>query len=194
MKITHISIFAVMLVVAAVAFAGCSTTTTTQQAGSFGTTGSPSATSGSSASSSGAGADSANSLMNYNWVEYKATSGSGESAMTVYTKFARDGKCTFRMEGGAADKLPANLRGGDCSANKGSSGMTSAPNPSGTPTSGLSCSAVEEPVTVPAGIFTATKCTTPTGGTMWMVKNKFMVRLQTTSSAGPYEMVLNGYG
>ena len=61
----------------------------------------------------------------------------------------------------------------------------------------ITCSPVDESVTVPAGTFTATKCTITSkdgSATTWVVRNKFMVKMQSSSPQGSVEMVLNTYG
>jgi hypothetical protein len=61
----------------------------------------------------------------------------------------------------------------------------------------VSCSPIPESVTVPAGTFSATKCTVASQGhtsTTWVVKDKFMVKMESTTDAGPMSMVLNAYG
>jgi hypothetical protein len=61
----------------------------------------------------------------------------------------------------------------------------------------ITCSPIDESVTVPAGTFTATKCTITSkdgSATTWVVRNKFMVKMQSSSSQGSVEMVLNSYG
>src|SRR5512139_2006759 len=138
MKVSHISLLAVTLVVTAAIFAGCSgTSTAAPPAGGTGTTGtSPSGsttlsgggtqtTDTSSPGSSGTqaaavtGADLFGHL-NYNWVEYKTTTGTGSEAMTMYMKYNRlTGKCTMRFEGAAAAQMPPGMQEMDCSAQSG---------------------------------------------------------------------------
>jgi hypothetical protein len=198
MKFSYISLIAVMLVVTAVAIAGCSgSNPATTSAGSTPASGTSSpASSGSSAVAVG-GADLFGNL-NYNWVEYKMSTGSGDQAMTIYYKYDKQtGKCSMRFEGAAAANMPANMQNIDCS----SKGGQSASNPNQVSSDAqVSCSPLEESVTVPAGTFSATKCTVTsasqgTTSTMWVDKGKFMVKMEASSSqGGSVSMVLNAYG
>lgn len=198
MKFSHISFIAVMLVVIAVAIAGCSgsspATTSTGGANAAVTT-----VSGSSGSQAAAvsGANLFGNL-NYNWVEYKMSTGSGDQAMTIYYKYDKqNGKCSMRFEGAAAANMPANMQNIDCSSKGGQS--VSNPNQVSSDAQ-VSCSPLEESVTVPAGTFSATKCTVTsasqgTTSTMWVDKGKFMVKMEASSSqGGSVSMVLNAYG
>lgn len=197
MKFSYISLIAVMLVVTAVAIAGCSgSNPATTSAGSTPASGTSSpASSGSSAVAAG-GADLFGNL-NYNWVEYKMSTGSGDQAMTIYYKYDKQtGKCSMRFEGAAAANMPANMQNIDCS----SKGGQSASNPNQVSSDAqVSCSPLDESVTVPAGTFSATKCTVTsasqgTTSTMWVDKGKFMVKMEASSSQGSVNMVLNAYG
>jgi hypothetical protein len=211
MRFSHISIIAVMLVVIAIVAAGCSgssgakpLTSTTQAAGSA-TSGSSS--SGSSSSGSSGSAVSGSDLfggLNYNWVEYKIDAGSGSQGMTIYYKFNKQtGKCTMRFEGAAAANMPASMQNIDCGSKGqtttgGQTASTNDPNKVSSDAT-VSCSPLEESVTVPAGTFSATKCTVTsatqgTTSTTWIVKNKFMVKMETKTNSGAMSMVLNSYG
>jgi hypothetical protein len=209
MRFSHISLIAVMLVVIAVAIAGCSGNSgaqpivkSTQAAGSSsGSSTSGTSSSGSSSGSSGSSSSSVSGAdlfggLNYNWVEYKIDAGSG---MTMYIKQNKlTGKCSTRFEGAAAANLPADMNGKeyDC---KGGSGSSSSPSVPDAPPSDakVDCSLLDESVTVPAGTFSATKCTVTSQGhtsTTWIVKNKFMVKMESSTDAGAMNMVLNAYG
>ena len=207
MRFSHISLIAVMLVVIAVAVAGCSGNNgaqpivkDTQAAGSTssGSSSSGSSSSGSSGGSSAAvgGADLFGGL-NYNWVEYKLSTGSDSGGMTIYMKYNKQtGKCSMRFEGAAAANMPANMQNIDCGSKGGSTQTQSDPNqvPSDAK---VSCSPIPESVTVPAGTFSATKCTVTSQGhtsTTWIVKDKFMVKMESSTDAGAMSMVLNAYG
>jgi hypothetical protein len=202
MRFSHISLIAVMLVVIAVAVAGCSgTTQTTPSGGGTQATGSPSSGSSSSGSSgSQAAAVSGTDMfggLNYNWVEYKTSTGSGENAMTVYMKWNRQtGKCSMRFEGAAAANLPANMQEMDCSPK---TGQTTQGDPNTVSSDAkVDCALLEESVTVPAGTFSATKCTVTSKdgmvGTTWIAKGKFMVKMEASSGQGSTSMVLNAFG
>jgi hypothetical protein len=197
MKFSPISLIAVMLVVIAVAFAGCSGSSPAPS--SSGSTQAPGTTvaagsSGTPAAVSGAGLF---GNLNYNWVEYKMSTGSGSSAMTIYMKYDRQtGKCTMRFEGAGASELPAGMQEMDCSAKSGQA-STGDPNKVSSDAQ-VSCSPLEESVTVPAGTFSAIKCTVTSQGmtsNTWVVKDKFMVKMEGSSTAGGSTiMVLNAYG
>jgi hypothetical protein len=200
MKVTHISLIAVVLVVIAVSLAGCSTTTTiappsggTQAAGSSGGS-SPSGTSsgGSGSAVSGAGLF---SKLNYDWVEYKIDAGSG---MTMYMKQNRKtGICSTRIEGAAAANMPAGMASREFPCKEGS-GQASTSVPDAPPSDAkVTCSPIPETVSVPAGTFSATKCTVVSKGmttSSWIVKDKFVVKTEGSSTeGGSMSMVLNDY-
>jgi hypothetical protein len=202
MKFSHIGIIAVMLVVIAVALAGCSGTSTkaptgtgTPVAGSA-----PSGTSASGSSGSSAAAVSGTDLfggLNYNWVEYKMSTGSGSDAMTIYYKYNKQtGKCSMRFEGAGASQMPAGMQEMDCSGTGASGKTTSDPNKVSSDAK-VDCSLIDESVTVPAGTFSATKCTVTSQGTTsttWIAKGKFMVKMEANTGDGSMNMVLNSYG
>ncbi len=213
MKVSHISLLAVMLVVTAAILAGCSgTSPAAPPAGGTGTTGiSPSGsttpsgggtqtTDTSSPGSSGTqaaavtGADLFGHL-NYNWVEYKTTTGTGSEAMTIYMKYNRlTGKCTMRFEGAAAAQMPPGMQEMDCSAQ---GGTRNDPNQVSSDAK-VDCSLLDESVTVPAGTFSATRCTVTskdgTVGNVWIARGQFMVRMEAGTGQGSATMVLNAYG
>lgn len=199
MRFSHIGIIAVVLVAIAVALAGCSGSSPTTP--SSGSTQVPGTTASSGSSGSSAAAVSGTDLfgnLNYNWVEYKMSTGSGDQAMTIYMKYNRQtGKCTMRFEGAAAAQLPANMQEMDCSAKGGQTASTGDPNKVSSDAK-VSCSPLEESVTVPAGTFSATKCTVTSQGmtsNTWVAKGKFMVKMESSSTeGGSTSMVLNAYG
>ncbi len=211
MRFSHISLIAVMLVVIAVAIAGCSGNSGAQpivkdtQAAGSSSSGSSSSGSSSGSSSSGSSGSSGSTVagadlfggLNYNWVEYKMSTNSDAGGMTIYMKFNKaTGKCSMRFEGAGASEMPASMQNIDCSSKGGSTQTQSDPNtvPSDAK---VSCSALPEPVTVPAGTFSATKCTVTSQGhtsTTWIVKDKFMVKMESSTDAGAMNMVLNAYG
>jgi hypothetical protein len=115
--------------------------------------------------------------------------------MTIYMKFDKQhGKCSMRFEGAGASQMPANMQNIDC----GSKGGTTQSDPNTVASDAkVSCSPVPESVTVPAGTFSATKCTVTSQGhtsNTWVVKDKFMVKMESSTDAGPMSMVLNAYG
>jgi len=207
MKVSHIGVIAVMLLVIAIAIAGCtSPQTSTTPAGGSGkassaagagapgsgaASGSPISGSASAAGSSVSGSGLFGGL-SYNWVEYKMSGGSAGQQMTVYIRYDKSGKCSMRFEG-APQGMPATM---DCSA-KGGTTAQSDPNQVSSDAQ-VSCSPVDEQVTVPAGTFSATKCTVTAKGsssTVWVAKGKFLVKMEAASSqGGSGEMELNAYG
>ena len=197
MRFSPIGIIAVVLVVTAVAIAGCSSSSPPPSSSGGtqapGTTAAAGSSAGSGAAVSGAGLF---GNLNYNWVEYKMSTGSGSDAMTIYMKYNKQtGKCTMRFEGAGASQLPASMQEMDCSAQ---GGQASAGDPNIIdPKQRVDCALLEESVTVPAGTFSATKCTVTSEGytsTTWVAKGKFMVKMEGTSAGGSTSMVLNAYG
>jgi hypothetical protein len=197
MRFSHISLLAVMLVVVTVALAGCSGSSPATPSGggtpvpstpASGSTGTPAAVSGSDLFGN----------LNYNWVEYKMTTGSGSNAMTMYYKYNRQtGKCSMRFEGAGVSEMPAGMQEMDCTPTGSSSAAAGDPNEISTDTK-IDCSLLDESVTVPAGTFSATRCTLTSqeGGTSttWIAKGKFMVKMEASTSEGAMNMVLNAYG
>jgi hypothetical protein len=186
-----------MLLVTAVLLAGCSGTTPAASSAAGTTAATPAGSSSSGSSGASAAAVSGIDLfggLSYNWVEYKISTGSGADAMTVYYKYNRQtGKCTMRFEGaGAVQGMPTEM---DCSA-QGSQTSQGDPNQVSSDTQ-VSCSPLEETVVVPAGTFSATKCTMTAKGTTatsWIAKGKFIVKSEARSSDGSVIMELNSYG
>ena len=214
MKVSHISVMAVVLLVIAIAIAGCtSTQTSTTSSSGSGQAASASGTGASnSGGSSGSGSSGSSSVstsdlfggLSYNWVEYKISgssgtspSSSGTSSSTMYVKYTNTGACTIRFEN-PPQGAPSTI---DCGP--GATGFAAAEgqaNPNKPhPGTQISCSG-DESVTVPAGTFTATKCTTTSSGgytsTIWVVKGQFLVKAlgTSTSSGATGEMELNAYG
>jgi hypothetical protein len=197
MRFSPIGIIAVMLILIAVALAGCSgSSTTAPQGGGTPAAGTPS--SGGSAAVSGTDLFGG---LSYNWVEYKMSTGSGSNAMTIYTKYNRQtGKCSMRFEGAGASGMPAGMQEMDCSATGSTTGSSQAsadPNRVSSDAK-VDCSLFEESVTVPAGTFSATRCTVTSHGavsTSWIAKGKFLVKTETSSpQGGSMSMVLNAFG
>jgi len=190
MKISRISIIAIMLVVIAVAIAGCSGTTPT-------TGGTPAATTtagakpGSSAPAAGSvvsGAGIFGTASPYNWIEYKMSSG----GMTIYTKYEKSGKCTMRMEGAG---LPSGGMTQDCS----STGGQAQSDPSKVSSDVTYIFVGIEPVSVPAGTYPAASKYTSTykgvTATFWTAPGvPGFVKMVSSSSDGAATMELNGWG
>lgn len=189
-----------MLVVIAVALAGCASTGPAPQ--STGTTPAAGTSPGSSSSvsqtaaGSGSGGSNLFGGLNYNWVEYKMSTGAGSDAMTIYMKFDKvTGKCTMRFEGAGAANMPSGMQEMDCSAKPGQATQS---NPNQVSSDAVvTCSPLDESVTVPAGTFSATKCTVTSKGytsTTWVAKGRFMVKMEGSAEGGSTSMVLNAYG
>lgn len=199
MKLSYLSVIAIMIVVTGVAFAGCASNSTSTPATVTPVSGSsPSAPAGSAvptaaapAGSTSGGAVSGSSIfsaLSYNWVEYKTTA----QGTTVYIKFDKTaGTCTMRFEGANVPQgMPTTM---DCS-----SGGNAQNNPNQIASDAqVTCSPISEQVTVPAGSFSATKCTVVSQGTTsttWVVPGKYMVKTETTTAQGPVDLELNAYG
>jgi hypothetical protein len=107
----------------------------------------------------------------------------------MYYKWTQSGECSIWMEGEEATPM-------DCSTVGGSKVASSDPNYV-SPDAQVSCSPLPETVIVPAGSFSATKCTitSPDGNTAtsWVVKDRFMVKLESSSGGRSAGMVLNAY-
>jgi hypothetical protein len=203
MKFSPMYVLAIMFVVVAVAIAGCSGSSPkapsgggTQAAGTSSGSSSSGSSSGSSGSSAAAvsGADLFGNL-NYNWVEYKIATGSGDQSMTIYYKFDKAGKCSMRFEGAGAANMPASMQNIDCSSKGSSTSSQSDPNKVSSDAQ-VSCSPLPETVIVPAGTFSATKCSVTSQGvtsSTWVVKDKFMVKMESSTKDGSMSMVLNDY-
>jgi hypothetical protein len=198
MKLSYFGILAIMIVVIGVAVAGCASNSPSAPATGTPASVSPPGPAGSSAptaaatagSSSGGGISGASLFggLSYNWVEYK-TSAQGT---TIYIKFDKTaGTCTMRFEGANVPQgMPTTM---DCS----SSGK-SQNNPNQiTSDAQVTCSPISEQVTVPAGSFSATKCTVVSQGTTsttWVVPGKYMVKSESNTAQGPVDLELNAYG
>jgi hypothetical protein len=199
MKVSPVSLIAVMLVVIAVSLAGCSGSSPAAPStgGSIPVPGTT-ASQGTSGSQSAAvsGADLFGGL-SYNWVEYRMSTGSGNDAMTIYYKYNKQtGKCSMRFEGAGAAGMPAGMQEMDCTPTGSSQVSAGDPNEIN-PDAKVDCSLLDESVTVPAGTFSATKCTVTSQGmtsTTWIAKGKFMVKMEANTGDGSMNMVLNSYG
>jgi hypothetical protein len=207
MKVSHMGIIAVMLVVIAVAVAGCTGSGTSPAAPAAG--GAPSGGSGAATGGSGAaaaapaaassGSVDASSVFGaaYNWVEYKMSTGSGSEAMTVYMKWSKDGKCSMRFEGAGASQMPSNMQNIDCSKGSGTTGQ-SQNNPNEVKSDVKMVKVGTETVTVGAGTFVADKYTITSSdgtiGTYWVAAGKPMLKMQGSNAGGNAVMELNGWG
>ena len=187
-----------MLVVIAVAIAGCSSTsptTSTTVAATPKTTNAAGAPSGTTSAPAG-GSVSGGQLfggVGYNWVEYKMSTGSGSDAMTIYYKYDKQtGKCTMRFEG--AKKIEGMPTVMDCSSTGG--GKTQGdPNQVNPDVKFVKVGTAV--VTVPAGPFTADKYTATfqgTTGTYWFVNGKPLIKMTGGDATGSMNMELNGMG
>jgi hypothetical protein len=187
-----------MLVVIAVAIAGCSGTSPTTP--TTGTT-TPKATTAAAAPSGTTSAPSTGSVsggdlfggVGYNWVEYKMSTGSGSDAMTIYYKYNKQtGKCTMRFEG--AKKIEGMPTEMDCSSTGGGKAQGD-PNQVNPEVKFIKVGT--EVVTVPAGTFTADKYTATyqgVTGTYWFVNGKPLIKMTSGDATGSMNMELNGMG
>lgn len=196
MRFSHIGLIAAIIVVIAVALAGC--TGSSPAAPSGGSTPASGSSGSQPAASAPSGADLFGNL-NYNWVEYKMSMGSGSEAMTVYYKYNKaTGKCSMRFEGAGMENLGSSMQEMHCSGKGSSSGQTSADPNQVSSDAKVDCALLDESVTVPAGTFSATKCTVTTKdgsvATSWVAKGKFLVKTNVKTDNGNVDMVLNAYG
>jgi hypothetical protein len=189
----------IVILVLAVAFAGCSGTSTAPstppggQAAAGGTQ--QGATGG--ASSGLLGGDQLFGGVSYNWVEYKTTSGAGGQQMIIYTKWTKEGKCTMRFEGAGAEQMkgmmPTEM---DCSSTGGGQGQQQS-NPNQASPDIKFVKVGTEMVTVPAGTFTADKYTATYQGmtsTYWIAGGKPLLKMEGGSGQSQTVMELNGWG
>jgi hypothetical protein len=210
MKVSHIGIIAVMLVVIAVALAGCTGSSPAAPAtggapsgGSGSATGGSGTTGGSAASgSSSSGPVSAASIfgnLGYEWVEYKMMAGDGADKMTIYYKFNhKTGKCSMRFEGAGMEGMPSEMDCSGAGAAGGSSGK-SAGNPNEVGSDVKLVKVGTETVTVGAGTFLADKYTATSDGmtaTYWIANGKPLLKMEgkDNSQGGNVVMELNGWG
>jgi hypothetical protein len=206
MKVSQIGILAVMLVVIAVALAGC--TGSTPAAPATGGASAGGAQSGGAAASSGSspaaagGPVSAASVfggLNYDWVEYKMMGGEGAEKMTIYMKYNhKTGKCTMRFEGpgmAGMEGMPSEM---DCSSGNMAGGQT-AGNPNEVSPDVKLVKVGTETVTVGAGTFLADKYTATSEGmtaTYWIASGKPLLKMEgkDNSQGSNVVMELNAWG
>lgn len=191
MKGTKTGLFAVMLVVIAVAVAGCTGSAPSEPAAGAAQPGGAASSGGSSPGSASAadlfGAD-------YNWVEYKTTSNTGGEQMSIYMKWTKAGKCTMRFEGADAEMMAGMPTEFDCSST-GSEGAQSDPNDVG-PDVNLVKTGTET-ITIGAGTFVADKYTLTSDGvtaTYWFAAGKPVLKMAGSTAEGSVVTELNGWG
>jgi hypothetical protein len=130
--------------------------------------------------------------LNYNWVEYKMTSGAGGQQVTMYFKFDKQkGTCTMRIEG---QNIPG-MTGQEMSC--GSTGGQTQSNPNQISSDVTWTYTGTESVTVPAGTFTASKYTSTyqgTTSTYWVVGGTPLIKMVSSGGEGSTTMELNGWG
>lgn len=210
MKVSHIGVIAVMLVVIAVALAGCTGSSPAAPAtggAASGGTGAPAggsaAPAGTAAAASGSsGPVSAASVfgnLGYEWVEYKMMAGDGAEKMTIYYKFNhKTGKCSMRFEGAGLEGMPSEMDCSAASAAGGSSGQA-AGNPNEVSPDVKLVKVGTETVTVGAGTFLADKYTATSDSmtaTYWIANGKPLLKMEGkgNSQGGNVVMELNGWG
>ncbi len=195
MKSTTLGFGLIVLLVIAVAFAGCSgTSTTPTTSGGQATQAAGGASSGSSAAGGSVSAASLFGNLGYEWAEYKMVAGTGAETMTIYYKYnQKTGKCSMRFEGGSAMQgMPTEM---DCSST-GTTGK-SADNPNTVSPDVKFVKVSTESVTVPAGTFMADKYTASYQGmtsTYWIASGKPLLKMESGSGQGTSVMELNGWG
>ena len=211
MKVSPISFIAILLLVMAIAIAGCTSTQTSTTpsgvsgpatsatgggavAGSGGSSGSQSSGSAAADGSMVSGSDLFKGL-SYTWVEYHLYQGSvaaqQSSGINTFVRFEKGGKCTMRSVGGT----PQSATPSEC-AGTGVSTTETDPNKAGSGAE-ISCSATDESVTTPAGTFTATKCTVTAKqktSTVWVEKGNFVVKKEWNNAGILWGMELNANG
>lgn len=207
MKFSQVSVIAIVFVVIAVFFAGCTSSSPAAPAKSL-TSGSPSGGSGASPDGTSPGSSGAASGpvsgsqllggLNYNWIEYKIIAGSGNEKVTMYEKWTKEGKCTIRFE--SAQQIAGMPYEMDCSGAgaTSSSGSQVQSNPNDINPDVKLIKVGTETVTVGAGMFVADKYTATSGGvtaTYWITTGKPLVKMEGSVSGGaPTIMELNGMG
>lgn len=191
MKISTTGIIAVILVMTAIAFAGCAGTSPASPAPGSSP---PGGSAGAAAMVSGSQLLGA---VPYNWVEYKVMAGSGNEKVIMYLKWTKEGKCSMRFEGlQKIEGMPTEM---DCSATGTTTGGNQAQsNPNDIAPDVKLLRVGTETVTVPAGTFVADKYTATSGGvvaTYWIATGKPLVKMEGSATGGtPTSMELSGLG
>jgi hypothetical protein len=203
MKVSQLGIIAVMLVVIAVAMAGCTGSTpaapgTTGGSPSGGAAPSEGAPAAATSAASGGALNAASVFggLNYEWAEYKMTSGTGAEKMTIYMKYNhKTGKCTMRFEGAGMEGMPSEM---DCSATGGATKGQTAGNPNEVKSDVQLKKIGTETVTVGAGTFVADKYQATFEGstaTYWVASGKPLLKMEGSSAGqGGAVMELNAWG
>jgi hypothetical protein len=204
MKFSHISVIAIILVVIAVSIAGCTSSSpatpaspATGSAPVSGTAAPAKVTAAPAAAASGpvSGASLFGGL-NYEWTEYKMSTGTGTDAMTIFYKYnQKTGKCTMRFE--SAQKIEGMPSEMDCGMASSSSGGQSASNPNDVGPDVKCVKVGTETVTVPAGTFLADKYTATMGdtsSTYWIANGKPLLKMEGGNKESNVVMVLNAWG
>jgi hypothetical protein len=193
MKYSHIGIFAVILVVIAVAVAGCSGSSQPSSTGNApASTGAGSPAAGSADAGSVSGTQLLGGL-NYEWAEYKITSNAGGEKVTMFFKYnQKTGKCTMRIEG--MEDQTGMLSNLDCSSS-GSTSSASDPNDIGSDVK--LAKVTTETVTVPAGTFVTDKYMASSGGVTayyWIASGKPLIKMEGGSAGSIVTTELSGWG
>ncbi len=199
MKVSTLGFGLIVILVIAVAFAGCTGTTQAPSGGQGPSAGGAQAT----AAPQGGGVQSAGSLVGadkilsgtpYNWVEYKTVTKSGGNTVTMIYKYdVKTGKCSMRIEGQGMQVSGMTM---DCSA---SGSGQAASNPNEVKSDVKFAFVGIEPVTVPAGTYaTASKYSfTSQGQTMyyWTAPGvPTFVKMSYKTPEGDMVTELNGWG
>ncbi len=204
MRITWVSTGIIVIVIIAVALAGCTSQTTPATAAgagkaeaagtvSGGASGAPAGGSALQPGSVVSGTGIFGAAPSYNWIEYKTSMNTGGKAMTTYLKIEKSGTCTMRMEG---EGLPGGSMTIDCSSKGGQAQAQSDPNDVKPDVKFIFVGI--EPVSVPAGTYAAaSKYTVTTQGltsTYWTAPNvPGFIKFQVNTEDGPVITELNGW-
>lgn len=197
MKYSHIGSIAVILVMIAVAIAGCTGTGQPATTGSAPSGTGPATSAGSQApGSTDSGLVSGSQLLgglNYEWTEYKITSTAGGEKVSMFFKYnQKTGKCTMRIEG--MEDQSGMLSNMDCSSS-GSAESASDPNDVGSDVKFTKIAT--ESVSVPAGTFLADKYMASSGGVTtyyWIASGKPLLKMEGNSAEGAVTTELSGWG
>ena len=202
MKVSQIGIITVLLVVIAVAFAGCTGSNPAATPAASGTPSSGGAQSGAASS----GAPSAGSFLGigeileqkpYDWVEYKMITDVDGDKMTIYYKHnMKTGTCSMRFEGAGMEEMSGMTM--DCSSS-GSAVEGSSTNPNDVDPDVQFKFVTIEPVSVGAGTYpTASKYAVTTQGETlyyWTAPGvPTFVKWQYNGPDGAVITELNGWG
>jgi hypothetical protein len=196
MKVSQIGVIAVMLIVIAAAFAGCTGSTPAAPATTGDTPSGGAASSGAPSAGSVLGIDKILEQKPYDWVEYKMSmKADGEDMIVYYKHNMKTGTCSMRFEGAGMEGFGGMTM--DCSGSGGNSEAAS--NPNEMQSDAQFRFVTIEPVSVPAGTYpTASKYSiTSQGETLyyWTAPGvPTFVKYSMKTDEGEIITELNGWG